>query len=123
MAANLREASGWYRRAAQLGDAEAQYTLALMLDTGTGIGLNPRRARYWYRRAAARRLPVTDDKGHLVGVLALDDVMELLVEEAEAIGRLLKRRAPLDACTTRQSPRTPSPTGARCGRSALSPRV
>jgi len=43
---------------------------------------------------AARRLAVTDAAGHLVGILALDDVLELLVEEAEAIGRLLRRRPP-----------------------------
>ena len=41
-----------------------------------------------------RRMAVTDDEGHLAGILALDDVMELLVEEAEAIGRLLQRRRP-----------------------------
>jgi CBS domain-containing protein len=46
---------------------------------------------------AARRLGVTDDDGRLVGILALDDVLELLVEEAETIGRLLHRRqAPLE---------------------------
>ena len=43
---------------------------------------------------AARRLAVTDDSGHLAGILSLDDVMELLVEEADAIGRLLQRRQP-----------------------------
>ncbi len=52
--ASPRKAAGWYRRAAQLGDAEAQYTLALMLDTGSGISPNPGQARYWYRRAAAQ---------------------------------------------------------------------
>jgi len=39
----------------------------------------------------ARRLVVTDDRGGLVGVLALDDVLDLIAEEAGAIGRLLRR--------------------------------
>lgn len=43
---------------------------------------------------AARRLGVTDSEGHLAGILALDDVVELLVEEAETIGRMLQRRHP-----------------------------
>ena len=45
-------------------------------------------------RAGARRLPVVDDEGRLVGILALDDVLELLVEEGATIGRLLARRGP-----------------------------
>ena len=40
-----------------------------------------------------RRLVVVDDEERLVGVLALDDVLELLAEEATTIGRLLGRRA------------------------------
>jgi len=44
--------------------------------------------------APARRLVVTGDDGRLVGVLALDDVLDLLAEEAQAIGRLLRRTAP-----------------------------
>jgi len=42
--------------------------------------------------AGARRLVVTDDHGRLVGLVALDDVLELLAEEAGSIGRLLRRR-------------------------------
>jgi CBS domain-containing protein len=40
----------------------------------------------------SRRLVVTDDAGRLAGLLALDDVLDLLVEEGEAIGRLLRGR-------------------------------
>jgi len=40
---------------------------------------------------ATRRLLVVDDEGRLVGVLALDDVLDLLAEEAAAIGRLIRR--------------------------------
>lgn len=42
--------------------------------------------------ASVRRLVVVDDDGRLVGILALDDVLELIAEEAAAIGRLLSRR-------------------------------
>lgn len=44
--------------------------------------------------AAARRLVVTGKEGHLVGILSLDDVMDLVVGELEPIGRLLKRQQP-----------------------------
>jgi CBS domain-containing protein len=40
-----------------------------------------------------RRVVVVDEPGHLVGILALDDVLELLTEEAATIGRLLSRRS------------------------------
>jgi CBS domain-containing protein len=40
----------------------------------------------------ARRLAVNDAEGRLAGILALDDVLDLLIEESEAIGRLLRRR-------------------------------
>jgi CBS domain-containing protein len=38
-----------------------------------------------------RRLVVTGEEGRLVGVLALDDVLDLLAEEAQTVGRLLRR--------------------------------
>jgi CBS domain-containing protein len=41
--------------------------------------------------AATRRLVVTGADGALAGVLALDDVLDLLVEEAKSVGRLLRR--------------------------------
>jgi CBS domain-containing protein len=44
--------------------------------------------------AAIRRVAVTDADGRLVGILALDDVLELIAEEVTRIGRLVARRAP-----------------------------
>jgi len=38
-----------------------------------------------------RRLPVVDEQGALVGLLALDDVLELLAEESATIGAILRR--------------------------------
>lgn len=43
---------------------------------------------------SVRRLAVTDDKGSLTGILALDDVLELVVSEIDAIGRLIMRHPP-----------------------------
>lgn len=47
--------------------------------------------------AGTRRLVVTDEEGRLVGILAVDDVLDLLIEEAESIGRILRSQAPARA--------------------------
>jgi CBS domain-containing protein len=44
--------------------------------------------------AATRRLVVTGDDERVVGILSLDDVLELLVAETSAIGRLLDAQKP-----------------------------
>lgn len=41
-----------------------------------------------------RRVPVVDADDELVGILSLDDFLELLVEETQAIGRLLEKHEP-----------------------------
>ena len=41
------------------------------------------------RRNGVRRLPVVDASGALVGVLAADDLIELLGEELSGLGALL----------------------------------
>jgi CBS domain-containing protein len=46
------------------------------------------------RAGAFRRLPVVNDDGKLVGIVSLDDVLALLVEEFASIGGLLEREAP-----------------------------
>ncbi len=38
-----------------------------------------------------RRLPVVDDKGGLIGILTLDDLLELLADEMKALARLVKQ--------------------------------
>ena len=47
------------------------------------------------RSAAVRRLVVVDEAGTAVGVLSVDDVLELLAEEATAVGALLRREVPV----------------------------
>lgn len=44
--------------------------------------------------AGTRRLVVTGPESKLVGVLSVDDVVQLLVEEAESIGKLLGKEEP-----------------------------
>jgi CBS domain-containing protein len=40
--------------------------------------------------ATVRHAVVTDAKGKLVGILALDDLLDLLAEEVEAVGALVR---------------------------------
>ena len=46
-------------------------------------------------RRGIRRLVVVDESGALTGILALDDVLEALVRDLDAVGRLLERHAPI----------------------------
>ena len=41
-----------------------------------------------------RRLPVVRPDGHLVGILALDDVLAMVADELAEVGPLLRREAP-----------------------------
>ena len=41
--------------------------------------------------AGVRRVVVTGPNGRLCGLVSVDDVLELMVEEAESVGRLLRR--------------------------------
>ena len=42
------------------------------------------------RRKTARRLPVVDDAGELVGILTLDDALQLLSEELLDLAKLVR---------------------------------
>jgi CBS domain-containing protein len=42
--------------------------------------------------AGTRRLVITDSSDRLVGILAVDDVLDLLVEEASDLGRILRHQ-------------------------------
>ena len=41
---------------------------------------------------SVRRLPITDENGGLLGILSLDDLLELLSEELLAIAKLVRRQ-------------------------------
>ena len=41
-----------------------------------------------------RRLPVVDDQNQLIGLLSLDDILDLLSEEFAEIGKLVRKESP-----------------------------
>ncbi len=43
---------------------------------------------------AVRRVIVTGEEGRVVGILSLDDILDLLVLEASSLGRLLEKQRP-----------------------------
>ena len=42
----------WYRKAAEQGDASAQYNLGVMYENGHGVEQDDEQAVFWYRKAA-----------------------------------------------------------------------
>lgn len=52
VAANFTMAVSWYRKAAEQGHAEAQYSLGHCYYTGRGVGHDKKRAVKWYQKAA-----------------------------------------------------------------------
>ena len=48
------EAAKWYRKAAEQGDAVAQFNLGQMYEKGEGVGQDREEAVKWYREAAGQ---------------------------------------------------------------------
>jgi CBS domain-containing protein len=51
------------------------------------------------RAGPYRRLPVVGHDGKLVGLVSLDDILDLLSEEFHEIGRLVRREGPASLAT------------------------
>ncbi|MBI5436164.1 MAG: CBS domain-containing protein [Nitrosomonadales bacterium] len=67
-----------------VGDIMAPKLVTVKDNTGVFEAIQYMRAK------GVRRLPVVDDGGGLVGILALDDLLELLAEELLALAKLVK---------------------------------
>jgi CBS domain-containing protein len=55
------------------------------------------------RAGGFRRLPIINDQGRLAGLVTLDDILMLLAEEFNRVGRLLARETPRAAAETSPS--------------------
>jgi CBS domain-containing protein len=77
-------------------DPEAARVSEVMTPAPTTIGEDDsiETAVGYMRAGRFRRLPVVGRDGRVIGILALDDVLELVCAELADIGQLLKREAP-----------------------------
>ncbi|HYA21063.1 MAG TPA: CBS domain-containing protein [Burkholderiales bacterium] len=71
--------------AIQVGDVMGQELLAVREDAGIA------ETAQLMRLKGVRRLPVTDDAGALVGIVAADDLLKLLAEELSALATMVSR--------------------------------
>jgi len=78
-----------------VGDIMVPDLVTVKEDTGVFEAIQYMRAK------GVRRLPVVDGNGGLVGILALDDLLELLAEELFALARLVKREQKKEMATRR----------------------
>jgi hypothetical protein len=51
---DYRQAAAWYRKAAEQGNADAQFNLGYLYDKGQGVPQDYAQAAAWYRKAAER---------------------------------------------------------------------
>ena len=61
------EAVKWYRKAADQGDADAQFNLGVMYYNGEGVPEDDKEAVKWWRKAA--------EQGHAEAQYFLDDLL------------------------------------------------
>ena len=77
-------------------DPQATRVSEVMTPSPTTIGEDDsiETAVGYMREGRFRRLPVVARDGRVIGIVALDDVLELVAGELADIGQLLKREAP-----------------------------
>lgn len=69
----------------KVGDIMAPDLATVREDTGVFEAIR------YMRDKGVRRMPVVDADGDLIGILALDDLLDLLAEELNALARLIAR--------------------------------
>lgn len=81
----------------QVGDVMSQELLAVREDAGVTETVELMRLK------GVRRLPVTDDAGALVGIVAADDILTLLADEMSALAKMVSREHKREKETRRSS--------------------
>ena len=98
IAVNLKKAAKLYKRAAELGDADACFSLAYAYDDGDGVRQNKARALAFWRRAAAQDHDVrTKCNAETVLFLSLSIASDGPTPEAVALVRDAARRGYAEA--------------------------
>jgi TPR repeat protein len=59
---DVKQAAYWYRRAAEQGLAEAQYSLGRLYATGKGVPHDEEQATMWVRSAASQGFPAAEER-------------------------------------------------------------
>ena len=78
-----------------VGDFMAPELVTVKEDTGVFEAVE------YMRTKGIRRLPVVNGSGGLVGILTLDDLLELLAEEMQAVAKLVKFEQKKETMTRR----------------------
>jgi TPR repeat protein len=76
------EAAIWYRKAADQGNAGAQFSLGVLYENGLGLPRDVREAASWYLRAAVQGY--SDAEVNLAGLLAAGEAVPADKEQARA---------------------------------------
>ena len=84
---DLDEVIHWTRRAADLGDPDGQYKLALFHENAIGVERDMEQAAFWYRQAALQDHDLAIDKCKELGISVDDEITD-----REGLRKVLKCR-------------------------------